>query len=74
MNESDMEHAQEAIKEFLCKPNQNQTPTLGLRETLAPKEEGSKGSLRGHAHVLNVPKAWLVVATNARSHDPIRVL
>jgi len=34
-------------------PNQNQTPTLGLRETLAPKEEASKVSLRGHAHVLS---------------------
>ncbi len=34
-------------------PNQNRTPTLGLRETLAPKEEASKVSLRGHAHALN---------------------
>ncbi len=34
-------------------PNQNQIPTLGLRETLAPKEEVSKVSLRGHAHALN---------------------
>jgi hypothetical protein len=25
--------------------NQNQTPTLGLRETLAPKEEASKVNL-----------------------------
>jgi hypothetical protein len=30
--------------------NQNQTPTSGLKETLAPKEEASKVSLRGHAH------------------------
>ncbi len=34
-------------------PNQNQTPTLGLRETLAPKEEASKVSSWGHAHVQN---------------------
>jgi hypothetical protein len=34
-------------------PNQNRTPTLGLKETLAPKEEASKVSLRGHAHVQN---------------------
>jgi hypothetical protein len=34
-------------------PNQNQTPTLGLRETLAPKKEASKVSLRGHAHALS---------------------
>jgi hypothetical protein len=31
-------------------PNQNQIPTLGLRETLAPKEEVSKVSLRGRTH------------------------
>jgi hypothetical protein len=30
-------------------PNQNWTPTLGLRETLAPKGEASKVSLRGGA-------------------------
>jgi hypothetical protein len=31
-------------------PNQNRTPMLGLRETLAPKEEASKVSLRGCGH------------------------
>ncbi len=30
--------------------NQNWTPTLGLRETLAPKEEASKVTLQGRAH------------------------
>jgi hypothetical protein len=34
-------------------PNQNRTPTLGLRETLTPKEEASKVSLRGHAQALS---------------------
>ncbi len=34
-------------------PNQNRTPTLGLRETLTPKEETSKVSLQGHAQVLS---------------------
>ncbi len=33
--------------------NQNRIPTLGLRVTLAPKEEASKVSLRGHAHALS---------------------
>ncbi len=33
--------------------NQNWKPILGLRETLAPKEEGSKVSLRGYAHALS---------------------
>jgi hypothetical protein len=32
-------------------PNQNQTHTLQLRETLAPKEEANKVNLQGHAHV-----------------------
>jgi hypothetical protein len=35
---------------FLHNPNQNRTPTLGLGETLVPKEEASKVSLQGHAH------------------------
>ncbi len=30
---------------------QNRTPTLELIEILAPKEEASKVSLQGHAHV-----------------------
>ncbi len=34
-------------------PNQNQTPTLGLRETLTLKEESSKVSLWGHAQALS---------------------
>jgi hypothetical protein len=36
---------------FCLNPNQNQTPTLGLRETLAPKKEVSKVSLWGRTHV-----------------------
>jgi hypothetical protein len=31
-------------------PNQNRTPTWGLKEILVPKEEASKVSLRGRAH------------------------
>jgi hypothetical protein len=34
-------------------PNQNRTPTLGLKETLTPKEESSKVSLQGHAQALS---------------------
>jgi hypothetical protein len=33
--------------------NQNQTPNLGLREILAPKEEVNKMSLWGRAHAQN---------------------
>ncbi len=32
-------------------PNQNWNPTLGWGKTLAPKEEATKVSLRGRAHV-----------------------
>jgi hypothetical protein len=40
--------------DFSCVgPNQNRTLTLGLKETLAPKEEASKVSLQGHAHALS---------------------
>jgi predicted phosphodiesterase len=62
--------------EFSCVgPNQNRTPILGVRETLAPKEEASKVSLQGHAHALSASqKGWLVVAANAGSHDLVRVL
>jgi len=34
-------------------PNQNRTPTLGLKEILTPKEEASKVSLWGHAQALS---------------------
>ncbi len=40
-------------------PNQNQTPTLGLRETLAPKEEASKVNL-WDVHMLKVHPKGLV--------------
>jgi hypothetical protein len=40
-------------------PNQNQTPTLGLRETLAPKEEASKVSL-WDVHIFKVHPKGLV--------------
>jgi hypothetical protein len=33
--------------------NQNWTSTLGLKETLTPKEEASKVSSRGHAQALS---------------------
>jgi hypothetical protein len=35
---------------FCVNPNQNRIPKLGLRETLAQKEEAKKVSLRGCAH------------------------
>jgi len=41
----------EQIELSCISPNQNQTPTLVLRKTLAPKEEANKMSLQGRAHV-----------------------
>jgi len=47
---------------------------FGVKGNLAPKEEASKVSLRGHAQALSASqKGWLVVAANAGSHDPICV-
>ncbi len=55
--------------------NRNRTPISMLRKTLAPKEEASKVSLRGHAHALSASqKGWLVMAPNAGSRDPVPVL
>jgi hypothetical protein len=41
------------MEPFCIGPNQNRTPTLGLKETLTPKEEASEVSLRGHAQTLS---------------------
>jgi hypothetical protein len=55
-------------------PNQNRTPTLGLRK-LGPKRGGKQGELAGTCTCLKcIPKGWLVVAANTGGHDPIRVL
>jgi len=35
---------------FCISLNQNQTPTLGLKKTLAPKVKASKVNLQGRAH------------------------
>jgi hypothetical protein len=55
-------------------PNQNRIPTLGLMETW-PQIGGKQGELvRTCTSLKCIPKGWLVVATNAGNHDPIRVL
>jgi len=46
-------------------PNQNQTPTLGLRKMLAPKEETSKVSL-WDVHMLKVHPKGLVGSGSQR--------
>jgi molybdopterin-guanine dinucleotide biosynthesis protein A len=55
-------------------PNQNHTPTLGLKK-FDPEKGGKQGELAGTCTCLNyIPKGWLVVAANVGSHDPVRVL
>ncbi len=55
-------------------PNQNRTPTLGLRE-LDPERGGKQGELVGTCACFKcILKGWLVVAANAGSHDPVHVL
>ncbi len=50
-------------------PNQNWTPTLGLRK-LGPKRGGKQGELAGTCTCFKcIPKGWLVVAANTGSHD-----
>jgi hypothetical protein len=48
--------------ELSCvRPNQNQTPTLGLRK-FSPKGRGKQGELTGTCTCLKcIPKGWLVV-------------
>ncbi len=54
-------------------PNQNQTPTSGLRK-LGPKRGGKQGELAETCTCFKcIPKGLLVVAANAGSHDPVRV-
>jgi hypothetical protein len=61
---------------FSCiSPSQNRTPTLGLRETLAPNRGSKQGELAGTRTWLKcMPKGWLVVAANIGNHEPVRVL
>jgi hypothetical protein len=48
--------------------------TLGWRK-LDPERGGKQGELAGTCTCLKcIPKGWLVVAANAGSHDPVRVL
>ncbi len=55
-------------------PNENRTPTSRLKK-LGPKRGGKQVELVGTCTCFKcIPKGWLVVAANAGSHDPVRVL
>ncbi len=60
---------------FLCKPKSKSDSHFGAKRNLSPKRGGKKGEHVGTCTCSKcIPKGWLVVAANTRSHDPIRVL
>jgi hypothetical protein len=60
---------------FLHKPKSKLNFHFGDRRNLGPKRGGKQGELAGMRTCLKcIPKGWLVVAANAGSHDPVRLL
>jgi hypothetical protein len=60
---------------FLRKPKSKSDSYFGVKRNLDPKRGGKQGELTGTCTSLKgIPKGWLVVAANARSHDPVRIL
>ncbi len=60
---------------FLNKPKSKSNSHFGAKKNLGPKKGGKQGELVGTCTCLKcILKGWLVVAANARSHDPICVL
>ncbi len=59
----------------LCKPKSKSNSHFGAKKNLIPKIGGKQGELAGTCTCLKcIPKGWLVVAANAGSCDPVRVL
>ncbi len=60
---------------FLRKPKSKLDSHIGAKRNLGPKRGGKQGELAGMRTCLKcIPKDWLVVAANARNHDPILIL
>ncbi len=60
---------------FLCKPKSKLDSYSRVKRNLDPKRGGKQGELMGTCTSLKcIPKGWLVVAANAKSHDPVHVL
>ncbi len=60
---------------FLCKRTSKLDSHIGVNRNLGPKREAKQGELARMRTCLKcIPKGWLVVATNARNHDPVRVI
>jgi hypothetical protein len=59
---------------FLHKPKSKSNSHFGPKKNLGPKRKNKQGELVGMCTCLKcIPKGWLVMAANTRSHDPIRV-
>jgi hypothetical protein len=60
---------------FLRKPKSKSDSYFGVKRNLGPKRRGKQGELAGTYTCFKcILKGWLVVATNAGSHDPVCVL
>ncbi len=60
---------------FLRKPKSKSNSHFKAKRNLGPKREGKQGEFVGTRTWLKcIPKGWLVVVANARSHDFIHVL
>jgi len=60
---------------FLRKPKSKSDSHIGAKRNLGSKRGSKQGKLAGTCTCLKcIPKGWLVVAANAGSHDPVRVL
>jgi hypothetical protein len=60
---------------LLHKPKSKSDYYVGAKRNLGPKRGGKQGELVGTCTCLKcILRGWLVVAANAGSHDPVRVL
>jgi hypothetical protein len=60
---------------FLHNPKSKSDSHIGAKRNLGPKRKGKQGEFAGTCTCWKcIPKGWLVVVANARSHDPVRVL
>jgi hypothetical protein len=60
---------------FLHKLKSKLDSNFGVKRNFGPKRGGKQGELARTCTCLKcIPKGWLVVVANAKSHDPIRVL
>jgi hypothetical protein len=56
-------------------PKSKSDSHIGVEGNLCPKRGGKQGELAGTCTCPKcILKGWLVVAANAGSHDPVRVL